>query len=544
MVKKSAKNLVPRPAKGEARSTEVERPPVVVIMGHVDHGKTSLLDYIRKAKVAAREAGGITQHVGAYEITHTNSAPPPKGSGNANAPIRMERKITFLDTPGHEAFSVMRERGAKAADIAVLVIAAEEGLKPQTKEALAFIQKAGIPFLIALNKTDLQQANQDKVKQQLSELEIYVEDWGGKIPCLPISAKTGAGINELLEMILLMAEMEELKANPEAEPKGVVIESSLDPKTGFTATTLILNGTLTVGQTIYTQTTEAKVKSLKNFLGERVKSLSFSSPAVVVGWNKQPKVGETFSTQPFDQAQGKSEANAPQETTQEEIAPPEAPVGPPAGGEKSFSLVLKADVAGSLEALEAIIKQLFDELKVKAVVQDKTDGPVSLSDIKTAEQTSSIIVNFRSKMTSEVRHYIRDREIKIFESNIIYELREKLKSYLRELLKPDVEKLTGKLEILEIFSEKDKKNHQVVGGRLLEGRVRKNQKFNVKRTAIPEGDEPRPITERELVGEGKVLSIKKGKQEMESAEAINEIGLQIETLSAVNKGDFFEFRVQ
>ena len=508
MPKNSAKNLV-------------LRPPVVVIMGHVDHGKTSLLDYIRKAKVAAREAGGITQHVGAYEIKHNN------------------KLITFLDTPGHEAFSLMRERGAKAADIAVLVIAAEEGLKPQTKEALSFIQKASIPFVIALNKTDLPQANPDKVKQQLSELEVYVEEWGGKIPCLAISAKTGAGVNELLEMILLMAEMEELKANPEAEPKGVVIESSLDPQIGFTATTLVLDGTLALGQTIYTQTAEAKIKSLENFLGERVKSLSFSSPAVVVGWNKQPKVGEIFSTQPFNYAQDKPEAIAPQETTKEEGVPSEAPTSPPAGEEKTFSLVLKADVAGSLEALEAVIQQLFSEMKVKAVIHDKSDGPVSLADIKTAKQTSSTIINFRSKMTSEVRNYIRDREIKIFESNIIYELREKLRDYLQELLKPDVEKLTGKLEILEIFSEKDKKNRQVVGGRLFEGRVRKNQKFNIKKGAAPEG-----TTEREVVDEGKVLSIKKGKQEMESAEAVNEIGLQIETLADVSKGDFFEFRVQ
>ena len=455
----------------------------------------------------------------------------------------------------------MRERGAKAADIAVLVIAAEEGLKPQTKEALSFIQKAGIPFVIALNKTDLPQANPDKVKQQLSELEVYVEDWGGKIPCLTISAKTGAGVNEFLEMILLMAEMEELKANPEAEPKGVVIESSLDPKIGFTATTLIMDGTLALGQTIFTQTAEAKVKSLKNFLGEKVKSLNFSSPAVVVGWNKQPKVGETFSTQPFDHASpdsapDKSETNS-QRTNEEKSQPSEVPATPlrqlAEGGGKTFSLILKADVAGSLEALEAVIQQLFDELSVKAVIQDKTDGPVSLSDIKTAEQSSSIIINFRSKMTSEVKNYIRDREIKIFESNIIYELREKLKAYLQELLKPDVEKLTGKLEILEIFSEKDKKNHQVIGGRLFEGKAKKNQKFNIKRNTIPEEGEPlasspsqsgRPVTERETVGEGKILSIKKGKQEMESAEAINEIGLQIETLIDVSKGDFFEFRVQ
>ncbi len=512
------------------------RPPVVVIMGHVDHGKTSLLDYIRKAKVAARESGGITQHVGAYEVRHTNNTPSSKTSGKADTSAPAGRKITFLDTPGHEAFSLMRERGAKAADIAVLVIAAEEGLKPQTKEALDFIQKAGIPFVVALNKTDLQQANQDKVKQQLAELEVYVEEWGGKIPCLPISAKTGAGINELLEMILLMAEMEELRADPKAEPKGVVVESSLDPKIGFTATTLILDGTLTVGQTIYTQTTKAKVKSLENFLGERVEFLSFSSPAVIVGWDKQPKVGETFSTQPFDHAQNNPETDAPQEKKLEEPVPTESR----ADGEKSFSLILKADVAGSLEALETIIEQLFDELKVKAVIQDKTDGPVSLSDIKAAEQTSSIIVNFRSKMTSEVRNYIRDREIKIFESNVIYELREKLKSYLQELLKPDVEKLTGKLEILEIFSEKDKKNRQVVGGRLFEGKVRKNQKFNVKKT-LPEES---PTNEPEAPGEGKVLSLKKGKQEMESAEAVNEIGLQIETLTEINKGDTFEFRVQ
>ena len=528
MAGNNAKKLAPRAAKNETRSTSVERPPVVVIMGHVDHGKTSLLDYIRKARVAAREAGGITQHVGAYVVRHQSS-----DAGNQMSDVREMKEITFIDTPGHEAFSKIRERGAKLADIAVLVIAAEEGLKPQTREALKLIQDSKMPFVIALNKIDLPNANQDRVKQQLAELEVYVEDWGGKIPCLGISAKTGQGINELLEMILLMAEMEELKASPEAEPKGVIIESSLEPQEGVTATAIILDGKISLGQTIYTETAEAKIKSLENFLGERVKSLSFSSPAVITGWDKQPLVGETFSTQPSDSVQNKPEAPVPQEISADAITPASTEnsgmVNSPAGGEKTFSLVLKADVAGSLEALEAIVNQLFVETEIKPIIQEKSAGPINLANLKIAESTGSVVISFRSKMNLDVKNYAKDRKIKIFESGIIYELQEKLKKLLVETQKPDEEKISGQLEILEIFSEKDKKNHQVVGGRLFEGRVKKNQRFSFKKT---DGQ----------VFDGKVLSIKKGKQAMESAEAVNEIGLQIETSGAVEKGDNFEFR--
>lgn len=507
MAKNNNKNLARQNLASQNSSGQVERPPVVVIMGHVDHGKTSLLDYIRKTKVASREAGGITQHVSAYEIT-VNSNPASLES------IKGQRKITFIDTPGHEAFTKIRERGTRVADIAVLVIASEEGLKPQTKEVLNFIKEAKIPYIIALNKSDLPQANQDKVKQQLAELEIYVEDWGGKIPCLNISAKTGAGINELLEMIVLMAEMEELKADPSSEPEGIIIESSLDPQKGIFATGIILNGTLALGQTIYTKTAEVKIKSLESFSKERVKSLSFSSPAIIIGWNQPPEAGETFSTKkPEREIKIESELNRKA-----------------AGKEKTFSLILKADAAGSVEALEAVILPIFKEVELTPVVEDKSAGPISLTDIKTAENTNAAIISFRSKITNEVGNYIRDRKIKIFESEIIYELQENLKKYLEELIKPDEEKLTGKLEILEIFSEKDKKNKQVVGGRLFEGKARKGQRINIKRT-------------EELVGQAKILSIKKGKQEMESSEAVNEIGLQIETSADISKGDIFEFRV-
>lgn len=505
MAKNTNKNLSRPNPDPQNQSSQIPRPPVVVIVGHVDHGKTSLLDYIRKTKIASREAGGITQHVSADEIKHNG------------------KLITFLDTPGHEAFSLMRERGTKVADLAVLVIAAEEGLKPQTKEALSFIQQAKIPYVIALNKTDLPEANPDKVKQQLAELEVYVEDWGGKIPCFPVSAKTGRGVDELLEIILLMAEMEELKADPKAEPRGVVIESSINPQTGFTATVLVLDGTLSVGQTLYTQTAEIMVKGMENFLGERVKSLTFSSPAIIAGWDKQPRVGETFSTQPFP-AENESKAD-------ENPEPLDKIPETPAKDNKTFALVLKADVAGSLEALEAVICQLFEEMKIKAVIRDKSVGPMTLTNIKTIEQSGSIIVSFRSKISPELKNYVQDHGLKLFESNIIYELKEKLKTYLEEILKPDAEKLTGKLEVLKVFSEKDKKNRQVIGGRLFEGKARKNQKFNLKKG-------------EETAGEGKVLSIKKNKQEMESAEAVNEIGLQIETLSEIGQGDLLEFRVQ
>lgn len=494
------------------RENLVTRPPVVVVMGHVDHGKTSLLDYIRQSRVALKEAGGITQHVGAYEIEYS----PPAGTGVS------KQRITFIDTPGHEAFAKIRERGAKVADLAILVIAADEGIKPQTKEALSYIEKEKLPFIIALNKIDLPQANPDKVKQELAELGVFVEGWGGKIPCLTVSAKTGQGIDELLEMILLVAELEDLKADPSAEPEGVIIESSLDPNRGIVATAIILNGTLEPGKIIYTPSTKAKIKSLENFLGQRQTSLSFSSPAIITGWDKQPLAGEKFSAQPILSSTEKIE-----EKTNT------IPLSSLNTDKKTFPLILKADVIGSLEALETIVEQIFQGTELTPLIIDKSVGPINLNDLKKAETTNAVVIGFRSKLESELGNYLRDRRITLFQSEIIYELMEKLRKYLEEQLKPAEDQLTGRLKVLAIFSQKDKKNRQIIGGQLFEGKVKKGQRFFLVKANQPE---------TEKTEAGKVLTIRKNKQELDSAEAVMEIGLQVESSAEFSPEDILEFK--
>ncbi len=476
------------------------RPPVVVIMGHVDHGKTSILDYIRKTKVAAKEAGGITQHLGAYEADV--------------ASVDGGRKITFLDTPGHEAFAKIRQRGSSVADVAVLVIAAEEGLKPQTLEALSYIQKEQLPYVIALNKIDRPEANPDKVKQQLAEKQVFVEGYGGNIPIVQTSAKTGEGIDNLLELILLVYDMNEKKADPGAQPEGVILESSMDAKRGISATVLVLNGTLRRGDTIYTQNASTKIKLMENFLGKPSPEVTFSSPAQITGWDKQPLVGEWFSMNKPEQVAPQQLSGLPQE--KQEIP------------KNQLAIILKADVAGSLEALETVIGYAISELKISYVIVEKSVGNIMLGDLRTAEATNAMIIGFRSHVTPEAKNYIQSRPIVIITGDIIYHIAESVTEQIKKTIAPDAAKPTAHGEIIVIFSEKDKKNRQIVGVHLTEGIVEKTDWFTLQR-------------ENEQIGKGKVLSLRKNKDELDIVKAECECGVRIETEAIVSLHDLIDF---
>ena len=468
-------------------------------MGHVDHGKTTLLDYIRKTRVAAKEAGGITQHLGAYEVEIN------------------KRSITFLDTPGHEAFNKIRERGSAVADVAILVVAAEEGLKPQTVEALSYIQKLNLPYIIALNKMDRPGANADKVKQQFAEKGVYVEGWGGSVPVVEISAKTGQNIDTLLELILLVSDMNPKQADPNADPEGVVLESSRDAKRGLNAHLLVLNGTLRRGDTIYTQSGKAKVKILENFLGKTVPELSFSSPASVVGWENQPLVGEWFST---------DETSYRSQPERKENVSPEADART-----NVLKLVLKADVSGSLEALETVIGYAIEQTKTEFTIVDKSIGDITLSDLKTAEATDALIVAFRSDMSQETKGYMQSRPITIIKGDIIYHLAEEVQKLLAKRSADSNTIPTAQGEIIAVFSEPDNRNRRVVGMRLTEGTVSPNDPFSVMRGG-------------EEIGKGKALSLKKNKDELEQIDAIGEYGIQIQTEAAVTVRDQLQFHAK
>ena len=353
------------------------RPPIVVVLGHVDHGKTTLLDYIRKTNVAAKESGGITQHIGAYQVRHN------------------DKLITFIDTPGHEAFSQMRSRGAKVADIAILVVAAEEGVKPQTKEVISHIKEFEIPVVVAINKIDRPGANPQKVIGELAKEGIIVEAQGGKIPSVNVSAKTGQGVDELLEILLLVAEMEELKANPKKAGEGVVIEAYLNSQRGPSATFLVLDGTFKVGQWIACGNTYGKVKILENFKGEKIEEAFPSMPVIIIGLNEVPMVGERFMVVESEEiAQGLLKELPASESPHPGL-PPEG-----LGKEiKQLNLILKADVQGSLEAIEGIIKNIQqDNLKINILKSEA--GDISESDIKLAYSTGASVIGFRIKTPS------------------------------------------------------------------------------------------------------------------------------------------------
>ncbi len=455
------------------------RPPIVAIMGHVDHGKTSLLDYIRKTRLAEKEAGGITQSVGAYEIEH-------KG-----------QKITFIDTPGHEAFRAMRMRGAIIADIAVLVTAADEGPKLQTEESIKMLEETKTPYVVAITKIDSPRADIEKTKNDLMNIGVYLEGRGGDISSQGVSSKTGEGVGELLDFILLLAEMLELKCDRSADASGVVIESKKDNKRGIIASLIVKNGTLKLGQNIVTSSATGKIKILENFAGTGALELYPSAPALVVGLNAVPSVGEEFEA-----------SDIPLEILECKKRKDCSPVK-----EGKMLAILKADVAGSLEALQDI---LAPQVKlIGSSVGDIADG-----DVKSAIASGAVIIAFRSKFNSKpVETFAKNNEVKVFASDVIYELVKLVDEYIEEISIPET---AGRLEVLATFGKRDDK--QVIGGKVIEGSIKMGRKIEIKRKGM-------------FINFAKIVNLQAGKVDVKEVESPNECGMLIDSVASIKIGD-------
>ena len=491
----------------ENSSQKVPRPPVVVVMGHVDHGKTTLLDYIRKTNVAAREEGGITQSVGAYEIVHPSTdstSSPQAGSGQA-------RKITFIDTPGHEAFSKMRMRGAHVADLAIVVVAADDGVKPQTKEVLQILKETKTPFVVAVNKIDKTNADIERAKKDLAAHGVLLEGYGGDVSWQGISAKTGEGVDELLDLILLATDLEGLTHDPFAVAKGVVIEAKLDRRRGNEVSVIILDGTLRMGDEIVAGSAAGKVKVLENFAGARVTELVPSSPALILGFEKLPQVGDTFMAGAVNLV----------EVNVEERAKATARVQRPAGeaGEKpTLPLILKADFVGTLEALSELIKNLPEHDIIPDVVAEGV-GDIGDNDVQLAISTGAAIIGFRVKAGKGAERLAEVHGVRIVTSNIIYEL---IKAVEEALVKGKAPVAGGELEVLAVFSKKG--NKQIVGGKVVQGVIKNRTQLEVMRKEV-------------VLGRGKVLNLQAQKQDVNEAEEGKECGLLFDSGVAVQVGD-------
>jgi len=472
-----------------------------VVLGHIDHGKTSILDFIRKTHVAEKEVGGITQHIGAYQIE------------------RDSKKITFIDTPGHEAFSAMRSRGAKVADIAILVIAAEEGVKPQTKEAISHIKKSGIPLIVALNKIDKPEANPEKVKRELQKEDILVEDLGGKIPSVKVSAKTGQGISELLDLILLVAEMENLRADLQKPAEGVVIESYLDKLRGPTATLILNQGILKPGQIIGTPSVLGKIKSLEDFQGTSISEAFPSQPVIVLGFENVPKVGENFKAF-SDLESAKSYLQVPEKKE----APEVLEVGPE---QKVLNLILKTDVLGSIEAIEEVLKGLPQEKVILRLLKSEV-GEINESDIKLAKAHPALgypalILGFRVKTSRVAQSFAEREKIKIMTFDVIYDLVGEVRKFMEKIIEPGLVRTDlGRVKILAIFSAE--KNRQIVGGKVIEGEVKKGASIEIMRG-------------EEIIGKGKLINLQRDKKDIDRVIKGQDCGILYEGDAKIEEGD-------
>jgi translation initiation factor IF-2 len=478
------------------KSQCVSRHPIVVVLGHIDHGKTTLLDSIRKTNIVSREAGGITQHLGAYEISWH------------------DKRITFLDTPGHETFSKMRERGARVADVAVLVVAADDGVKPQTKEAFTAIQKAEIPYLIALNKIDKPAADADRTKSQLAELGILIEGWGGTVPCVPISAKDGKNIDELLDTILLVAEMEELVSDPGVPATGVVIEAHLDARRGPSAMLLITDGMLRRGEFVLAGDACSPIRLLEDSAGNAILQAGPSSPVAVVGFNKVPDVGVEFrvfaTKDELEKNLQSQDARCGKDTTSAEIG-----------------IMLKADVAGSLEALADEVRRVVPkELAVKFF--DGGMGDINENDIKSISSARhAFVIGFHTKIKSPADDLALRFNISVKTFNIIYEavawIEQELKALVpKKIIREDV----GALLVLKIFQSTG--GGRVIGGRVRDGRVPREAKFDIMRQG-------------ERVGSGSVISVQRNKISVDALKEGEEGGLLVHSSKAIEERDILAF---
>ena len=493
------------------------RPPIVVVMGHVDHGKTTLLDYIRKANIAAREAGGITQATAAYEIVHAAA-----GAGANEA-----RKITFIDTPGHEAFTAMRSRGAQVADLAILVIAADEGVKPQTKEAIKIIEEAKTPFIVAINKVDKTGGSVDKARNDLMAAGVLLEGYGGTVSYQAVSAKTGEGVPELLDLVLLAADMENLTFDTTAPATGFVLEAKRDPKRGIEATVIVKNGTLSRGDAIKTQTASGKVKILENFLGKTVSELEPSAPAIIIGFENIPKVGEEFAVGELAGAAGTGVAAG-----QGAVATSGAGGAVVAGRAanqiskskpNTLNLILKAGDAGSLEALSVVLRGIDQKGGKEINIVEEGVGDITDGDIRHAIATKATIIGFKNRVEKGAKVLADAQAVTVITSEIVYDLATAVEEYFSGARGPAA---AGELEVLALFNQ-EKPQKQLVGGRVINGTFRGKVSFDIVRGHV--GSTP--------VGNGKVLGLREKKSEIFQAEKGKEIGVLIDSATLVAVGD-------
>ena len=490
------------------------RPPIVTVMGHVDHGKTSLLDYIRKSNVIAGEAGGITQHIGAYNVKL------PDG-----------RHITFLDTPGHEAFTAMRARGAKVTDLAIIIVAADDDVMPQTVEAINHASAAGVPIVFAINKIDKPTANPDNIKQQLANMNYLIEDWGGKYQSQDISAKKGIGVEELMEKVLLEAELLDLKANPDRAAIGSVIESSLDKGRGYVATVLVQNGTLRVGDVILAGTNYGKVKAMFNERNQRVKEAGPATPVLILGLNGAPQAGDTFNVLPTEQEARENAGTREQLQRELGLRTRKRPGLEELGRRRALNdfhelnLVVKGDVDGSVEALsDSLLKLSTPEIQVN--VLHKGVGAISESDVTLAAASDAIIIGFQVRPSGAARKEAEKEGVEIRLYSVIYKAIEEVKDAMEGLLAPEIrEEVTGTAEVLQTYHIS--KVGTIAGAIVREGKIKRSCKVRLIRDGI-------------VKYTGELGSLKRFKDDVKEVASGYDCGMSIAGYNDIHEGDIIE----
>ncbi|OPJ61811.1 translation initiation factor IF-2 [Clostridium oryzae] len=496
----------------EEDTKAIKRPPVVTVMGHVDHGKTSLLDAIRKARVTETEAGGITQHIGAYTVNIG------------------EEKITFLDTPGHEAFTAMRARGAQLTDVVILVVAADDGVMPQTAEAINHCKAANVPMIVAINKIDKPDANPDRVKQELSEYGLLAEDWGGDTICVPVSAKNKLGIDSLLEMVILSAEMLELKANPKRKAKGTVVEAKLDKGRGAIATLLVQNGTLHVGESIIVGTTYGRIRAMFDDKGKKIKSAGPSIPVEILGLSEVPVAGDKFNVVKDEKtarqmAESRKEKIKNETQSMHKVSLEDLYSQIKEGKVKELDIIVKADVQGSIEAVKQSLEKLSTE-DVKVRVLHGGVGAITETDVTLASASNAIIIGFNVRPDANASIMSEKENVEIKTYRIIYDAIEDIKSAMIGMLEPDYKEVVlGRVEVRQTY--KISNVGTVAGCYVLDGKITRNSDIRIIRDGI-------------VILETKLDSLKRFKDDVKEVNAGYECGLSIEKFNDIKVGDVVE----
>jgi translation initiation factor IF-2 len=495
-----------QPQEEEASGLKL-RPPVVTIMGHVNHGKTRLLDAIRETNVMDTEAGGITQHIGAYQVEVNG------------------QKITFLDTPGHEAFTVMRARGAQVTDITILVVAADDGVMPQTLEAIDHARAAGVPIVVAINKIDKPEANAETVKQQLADAELVIEEWGGDVVCVPISAKEKKGISELLDNLLVVAEMEELKADPSRPAVGVVIEAEMDKSRGPMATVLIQTGTLKVGDTVVVGSTWGRIRAMFNDVGKRVRKAEPSMPVAILGLDSLPQVGDSLNAVPSEQQARALIQKHQQERPARAVSLDNLFDQINTGEVKELNVILKADVQGSIEPIRSSLERLGTD-KVQVRIIHSSSGNITESDVMLAIASKGLIIGFGTGIEAGAKRLADVEGVDIRSYDVIYNLVDDVEKALKGMLEPTyVEVIDGRAEVKAVFPSKKMK---VAGVAVTDGKVTRGASVRVRR-----GDK--------VVVESSVASLKRFKDDVKEVASGYECGVGLKDFDAFEVGDLLEF---